>query len=135
MSERKECCDTCRFWWKNAIEIGLAGDITAPCRRSPPQIVNHVVPVLDAKPDARVFPQTFSDDWCGEYKPDTAAAEADPVSTLRLSVRASKCVQRLGVRTIGELAALSDEDILVCPNTGATTLAEIRARLAERGLG
>ena len=110
MTERKECCQTCRFWlWQVTDRI---------CRRFP------------------TYAERANTDWCGEYRPaDVPPASGEPVSVLTLSVRARKCVERLGVRTLGELAALSDDDILACRNTGETTLAEIRARLAERGLG
>jgi DNA-directed RNA polymerase subunit alpha len=82
------------------------------------------------------WPVTEEADWCGEYRPaGVPPASTEPVSVLTLSVRASKCVERLGVRMLGELAALSDSEIMSVRNSGETTLAEIRARLAERGLG
>jgi len=110
MTERKECCFECRYWRER--------DCGGLCRRYP----EHV--------------ERYGIDWCGEYRPaGVPPASTEPVSVLTLSVRASKCVERLGVRTLGELAELSNSDILACRNTGETTLAEIRARLAERGLG
>ena len=109
MTEHKECCETCRYW-RNVLD-GI-------CRRYPAHI------------------ERWPNDWCGEYRPAAVPpASTEPVSVLGLSVRARKCVERLGVRTLGELAELDNADILACRNTGETTLAEIRARLAERGLG
>ena len=45
-----------------------------------------------------------------------------PVSVLRLDVRSRKCVVKLGVKTLGELASKTAEDIQACRNVGATTL-------------
>jgi DNA-directed RNA polymerase subunit alpha len=56
------------------------------------------------------------------------------VSELELSVRARKCLQRLGVATIGELAAKSEPELLSIKNFGQTSLHEIKRRLSELGL-
>lgn len=57
-----------------------------------------------------------------------------PVTTLELSVRSRKCLQRLGVSTIGELAGTSEAQLLAAKNFGQTSLNEIKNRLAELGL-
>ncbi|MCG3138989.1 MAG: DNA-directed RNA polymerase subunit alpha [Phycisphaerae bacterium] len=56
------------------------------------------------------------------------------VNELELSVRSRKCLQRLGISTVGELASRSELDLLNAKNFGQTSLAEIRQRLAEFGL-
>jgi DNA-directed RNA polymerase subunit alpha len=56
------------------------------------------------------------------------------VAELELSVRSRKCLQRLGVATIGELTQKSDAELLATKNFGMTSLAEIRRRLSELGL-
>ncbi len=56
------------------------------------------------------------------------------VAELELSVRARKCLMRLGLSTIGELMARSEADLLSIKNFGMTSLAEIKRRLAELGL-
>jgi len=57
-----------------------------------------------------------------------------PVSTLELSVRSRKCLQRLGINTVGELAATAEAELLSSKNFGQTSLSEIKSRLAELGL-
>ena len=56
------------------------------------------------------------------------------VAELELSVRSRKCLQRLGVATIGELTQKSDAELLATKNFGMTSLTEIRRRLSELGL-
>lgn len=58
-----------------------------------------------------------------------------PVSELELSVRSRRCLQRLNVGTLGELVQYSEPDLLAIRNFGQTSLNEIKARLAENGLG
>lgn len=57
-----------------------------------------------------------------------------PVSELELSVRSRKCLQRLGITTVGELAAYTEAELLAIKNFGQTSLIEIRRRLADVGL-
>lgn len=56
------------------------------------------------------------------------------VSTLELSVRSRKCLQRLGINTIGELAGRSEQELLESRNFGQTSLKELQNRLTELGL-
>ena len=57
-----------------------------------------------------------------------------PVSELELSVRSRKCLQSLGVNTLGELAARSEAELMATKNFGQTSLAEIKRQLAMYGL-
>jgi len=57
-----------------------------------------------------------------------------PVMSLNLSVRSRKCLQRLGLNTIGELVSKSQEELLESQNFGQTSLKEIKDRLEEVGL-
>jgi len=57
-----------------------------------------------------------------------------PVADLELSVRSRKCLQRLGVSTIGELVVKSEAELLAIKNFGQTSLNEIKRRLADLGL-
>lgn len=56
------------------------------------------------------------------------------VAEMELSVRARKCLMRLGVATIGELIQHSEAELLAIKNFGGTSLAEIKKRLNEFGL-
>ncbi len=58
----------------------------------------------------------------------------NPVSDLNLSVRARKCLSRLGIMSIGELMNRSPDELLGVRNFGVTSLNEIRAKLGEMGV-
>ena len=51
------------------------------------------------------------------------------LDTLGLSTRARNCLRRVGLRTVAEVAALTDEQLLNIRNLGILTLAEIREKL------
>ena len=57
-----------------------------------------------------------------------------PVAELELSVRSRKCLQRLNINTIGELAMRTEAELLGTKNFGQTSLAEIKERLAQFNL-
>ena len=58
-----------------------------------------------------------------------------PVAELELSVRARRCLQRLGVVSIGELVNCTEAELTAMKNFGQTSLAEIKRQLANLGLG
>ncbi len=66
--------------------------------------------------------------------PDEQALLDRPISDLNLSVRARKCMTRLGLTTIGELIRKSQDDLLECKNFGVTSLNEVREKLTQAGL-
>ena len=53
---------------------------------------------------------------------------------LNLSVRARKCMVRLGISTIGELVRRTGDDLLECKNFGVTSLNEVREKLTLQNL-
>jgi DNA-directed RNA polymerase subunit alpha len=55
---------------------------------------------------------------------------AKPIGELGLSVRAKKCMIRLGISTVGELVRRTGDDLLECKNFGVTSLNEVREKLA-----
>ncbi len=57
-----------------------------------------------------------------------------PVDDLRLSVRARKCLQRLNIRTIGDLTRRTEAELLGCKNFGVTSLNEIKKAINGLGL-
>ena len=63
--------------------------------------------------------------------PDEQAMLDRPISDLNLSVRARKCMARLGLTLIGELLRKTGDDLLECKNFGVTSLTEVREK---RGL-
>ncbi len=66
--------------------------------------------------------------------PDERAMLDRPISDLNLSVRARKCMVRLGLSTIGELVRRTGDDLLECKNFGVTSLNEVREKLTIQGL-
>jgi DNA-directed RNA polymerase subunit alpha len=57
-----------------------------------------------------------------------------PVSELNLSVRARKCMNRLGINTMGELINRTADELLESKNFGMTSLNEVREKLRQYGL-
>jgi DNA-directed RNA polymerase subunit alpha len=73
------------------------------------------------------------------YDPETLSADERamldrPIADLNLSVRARKCMVRLGLSTIGELVRRTGDDLLECKNFGVTSLNEVREKLTLQGL-
>ncbi len=71
------------------------------------------------------------------YRPPAALSEQEqavlnkPVSELNLSVRARKCMNRLGINTLGELVNRSADELLESKNFGQTSLTEVRDKLLQ----
>jgi DNA-directed RNA polymerase subunit alpha len=66
--------------------------------------------------------------------PDEQALLERPISDLNLSVRARKCMARLGLTLIGELLRKTGDDLLECKNFGVTSLNEVREKLTGMSL-
>ena len=69
------------------------------------------------------------------FEPESLSADEQamlsrPISELNLSVRARKCMIRLGINTMGELLRRTGDDLLECKNFGVTSLNEVREKLA-----
>ena len=56
------------------------------------------------------------------------------VEELQLSVRARKCLQKLNIRTLGELIAKTEAELLGVKNFGVTSLNEIKKMVNSLGL-
>ena len=56
------------------------------------------------------------------------------ISDLRLSLRASNCLEVEGIQTLRDLVSRSREEVLEMRNAGETTLQEIEEKLTELGL-
>jgi DNA-directed RNA polymerase subunit alpha len=63
-----------------------------------------------------------------------AAVLGKPVSDLNLSVRARKCMNRLGINSLGDLIQRTADELLESKNFGQTSLSEVREKLAAYGL-
>ena len=65
---------------------------------------------------------------------DEQAMMDRPIADLNLSVRARKCMVRLGINSIGELLRKTGDDLLECKNFGVTSLTEVREKLTEMNI-
>jgi DNA-directed RNA polymerase subunit alpha len=65
---------------------------------------------------------------------DEQALLERPIAELNLSVRARKCMARLGLTLIGELCRRTADDLLECKNFGVTSLNEVREKLTALGI-
>ena len=69
-----------------------------------------------------------------DLSPEERAIIEKPVSDLNLSVRARKCMARLGRTQMGELIRGTPDELLSSKNFGVTSLNEIRGKLDELDL-
>lgn len=66
--------------------------------------------------------------------PDVAKKLDTPIAELDLSVRASNCLQAENMKTVRDLAARTESDMLKIRNFGKTSLKEVKKKLADLGL-
>ena len=65
---------------------------------------------------------------------DGAVDEALPIDVLNLSTRAWSSLRKDGVQTLGDLTRRSEQQLLAIDGVGPASLADIRSKLADRGL-
>jgi DNA-directed RNA polymerase subunit alpha len=58
-----------------------------------------------------------------------------PIEELQLSVRSYNCLKREGVDTVGELVQKAETELMDIRNFGQKSIDEVKAKLAELGLG
>jgi len=69
-----------------------------------------------------------------ELEDDNAGILSKIVDDLQLSVRSRKCLQKLNIRTVGEIVSKTDAELLACKNFGITSLNEIKKEIGNYGL-
>ena len=57
-----------------------------------------------------------------------------PVTDFELSVRSRNCLQKMGIKTLGDLTRTTELELLASKNFGETSLVEIRDMLHSKGL-
>src|SRR5882757_11436911 len=57
-----------------------------------------------------------------------------PITDFELSVRSRNCLKKMNLRTLGDLLRTSEPELLAYKNFGETSLSEIKALLAIKGL-
>ena len=65
---------------------------------------------------------------------DEQATHDRPIADLNLSVRARKCMVRLGISSMGDLLRRTGDELLECKNFGVTSLNEVREKLTIANL-
>lgn len=100
--------------------------------------------ILDANPahprarlylkDAMASTDQFYDEDAQRKKDRLSQVLSVPVTDFELSVRSRNCLQKMGVRTLGDLTATSEQDLLSSKNFGETSLIEIKEMMASKGL-
>jgi DNA-directed RNA polymerase subunit alpha len=79
---------------------------------------------LLAEPEAEVAPEATVNE----------GVSGTPLSQIEFSVRSRKALERLGVKTLGDLANKTETELMACRNFGQTSLNEVQQRLAEYGM-
>jgi DNA-directed RNA polymerase subunit alpha len=59
---------------------------------------------------------------------------ARPIDDLHLTARGAKCMEKLNVRTLGDLAQKTEADLLGCKNFGQTSVDVVKEKLTKFGL-
>jgi DNA-directed RNA polymerase subunit alpha len=62
------------------------------------------------------------------------AVLSTPITDFELSVRSRNCLKKMNIRTVGDLLRVSEQELLGYKNFGETSLNEIKALLASKGL-
>ncbi len=62
------------------------------------------------------------------------ADEALPIDVLNLGTRAWSSLRRDGIQTLGDLTRRTEQQLLAIDNIGPASVADIRAKLADRGM-
>jgi hypothetical protein len=65
---------------------------------------------------------------------ESASEEALPIDVLNLNTRAWSSLRRDGIQTLGDLTRRTGQQLLAIDGVGPASVADIRSRLAERGL-
>ena len=84
--------------------------------------------------DAAASRDQFFDEDAQKKSDRLAQVLGIPVSDFELSVRSRNCLQKMGVRTLGDLTRTSEQELLASKNFGETSLIEIREMLNSKGL-
>lgn len=85
------------------------------------------MPLLDAPTTSEFNPQT-------QENSELSRMLDSPIADLELSVRARNCLDGANLQTLRDLVTMSENDVINLKNLGKTSLTEIKAKLAERGL-
>src|SRR5829696_4196683 len=78
--------------------------------------------------------QYYDEDSDGRRGDKRAAVLDIPITDFELSVRSRNCLKKMNIRSLGDLLKASEQELLAYKNFGETSLNEIKALLAQKGL-
>ncbi len=84
--------------------------------------------------DAKASMTMFYDEEAARREAKLAQVLGQPVAEISFSPRVRTALQKLGVNTLGDLVAKSEEDFLSIPNFGRTSLRELKEFMSSKGL-
>jgi len=84
--------------------------------------------------DAQASLTMFYDEDAARREAKVAQVLGQPVAEISFSPRVRTALQKLGVNSLGDLVAKSEEDLLQIPNFGRTSLRELKEFLSSKGL-
>ncbi len=84
--------------------------------------------------DAQASLTMFYDEDAARREAKVAQILGQPVAEISFSPRVRTALQKLGVNSLAELVAKSEEDLLQIPNFGRTSLRELKEFLSSKGL-
>jgi len=132
-------CKNCKWWDdeydKETPDLGI-------CRKNAPRTSN----VFDDEKNHFVYslwPETIEDDWCGAFQSKSVKVSEilkKPIEYLELSPRAENALvidfgsRRPAIRTIGELVAFDEKQLLIRKNFGKASIREVKRKLFDLGL-
>ncbi|MEP9410259.1 MAG: tetratricopeptide repeat protein [Candidatus Brocadia sp.] len=100
--------------------------------------------VLDAEPtnaraalflkDAKASVDMYYDEEISKKQGKESEVLNIPISDFELSVRSKNCLEKMNIRTLRDLTRITEADLLSFKNFGETSLNEIKAILAQKGL-
>lgn len=100
--------------------------------------------VLDAEPtnaraslflkDAKASLSMYYDEEISKKQGKESEVLNIPISDFELSVRSKNCLEKMNIRTLGDLTKVTEADLLSFKNFGETSLNEIKSILAQKGL-
>jgi DNA-directed RNA polymerase subunit alpha len=84
--------------------------------------------------DAEASLAMYYDEATERRQHRTQALLKTPLSDFELSARSRACLDKMNIRTLGDLARLSEDELVQSKNFGETSLAELRRLLQSKGL-
>jgi DNA-directed RNA polymerase subunit alpha len=122
------------------INLGILYEVQGKYERAA-RCFQRVLNVYPANPRARLYYEdakaslTMRVDETTEKKHDRLTQLLKrPIAEFELSVRARNCLKKMGIETLGDLVACTEEDLIKEKNFGDTSLQEIKTLLDQHGL-